>query len=47
MMSALPETGQAPETNHITVQHLDLADYESTWRNMQAFTAARMPDTVD
>lgn len=47
MVSVLPETGQAPATNNITVQHLGLADYESTWHNMQAFTASRMPDTAD
>jgi len=46
-VSALPETGQAPETNNISVKHLGLADYESTWLSMQAFTASRTPDTVD
>jgi lipoyl(octanoyl) transferase len=47
MVRALPETGHAPGTNIIIVQHLGLADYESTWHNMQAFTASRTPDTVD
>lgn len=46
-MSALPETGHAPETDNIAVRHLGRADYESTWRDMQAFTAARTPDSAD
>ncbi len=46
-MNALPDTGQAPQTHTLSVQHLGRADYESTWRNMQAFTAARTPETVD
>ena len=46
-MSPLPETGQAPEANHLAVQHLGLADYESTWHSMQSLTASRTPDTID
>jgi lipoyl(octanoyl) transferase len=30
-----------------TVRRLGLADYESVWREMQAFTAGRNPDTPD
>ena len=31
----------------LAVQHLGVADYESTWRAMQDFTAARAADTAD
>lgn len=31
----------------LTIKHLGVADYESTWRAMQAFTAQRSGDTSD
>ncbi len=34
-------------TDLLRVRPLGLADYEPTWRAMQAFTAARAPDTPD
>lgn len=46
-MNALPETGQLPEVSTLSVQYLGRADYESTWRDMQSFTASRTADTVD
>lgn len=46
-MNALPETSTIPELQMLSVRHLGRADYESTWHNMQAFTASRTPDTTD
>ncbi|UCC55735.1 MAG: lipoyl(octanoyl) transferase LipB [Gammaproteobacteria bacterium] len=46
-MRALSEAGQKPEASPLVVQFLGLADYESTWRDMQAFTASRTADTAD
>lgn len=31
----------------VTVKHLGLTDYATTWRAMQAFTAQRQPETPD
>lgn len=33
--------------NFCTLRHLGMVDYAPTWRAMQAFTAARTPDTPD
>lgn len=34
-------------TPELLLQHLDRVDYETTWRAMQDFTAARTPETPD
>jgi len=36
-----------PKSLPLTVRHRGVADYESTWRAMQAFTMARSADTAD
>jgi lipoyl(octanoyl) transferase len=46
-MRALSETSQTMTASPLVVQFLGLADYESTWRDMQAFTASRTVDTAD
>jgi lipoyl(octanoyl) transferase len=46
-MSALSEAGHAPAANPLSVQYRGLADYETTWRDMQAFTASRTANTTD
>ena len=46
-VSALPETGQLPDVNTLSVRHLGRADYESTWRDRQSFTASRTENTAD
>lgn len=46
-MSALPELTPAREPELLAVRHLGVADYESTWHDMQSFTAARTADTPD
>ena len=46
-MSALPESTPAREPELLAVRRLGVADYESTWHDMQSFTAARTADTPD
>jgi len=46
-VNALPDAGQVPDVNSLSVQHLGCVGYESTWRDMQAFTASRTADTID
>ena len=46
-MSALPESTPAREPELLAVRYLGVADYESTWHDMQSFTAARTADTPD
>lgn len=44
-MNARPQPAAGTDSPH--VHHLGLADYETVWHDMQAFTAARSPATPD
>lgn len=44
---SLPHPDRPVETGSLHLRRLGLADYEPTWRAMQAYTAARGPDTPD
>ncbi len=40
-------TDQGSDEDQVIIKHLGRVEYEPTWRAMQAFTAARTPDTPD
>ncbi len=40
-------TDQGSDSNQVIIKHLGRVEYEPTWRAMQAFTAARTPNTPD
>ncbi len=40
-------TDQRSGSDQVIIKHLGRVEYEPTWRAMQAFTAARTPDTPD
>jgi len=43
----MPPAPTAPETGPFAVRRLGCTDYVTTWRAMQAFTAARAPGSAD
>lgn len=47
MQASHESAGSATPGAAVTVRHLGLCDYESTWRAMQRFTEARRQDTPD